>query len=137
MREIKFRAWDNRYKRMVTFDKGYRLQLQMDAQGNTSWCVDDVSLKVRTMSSWDGEGHILMQFTGLKDKNGKEIFEGDIVDAEGETNIVKWDDRFCAFVLRYQNGELNHFFHQRPVDNLRIIGNIYESPELLGKGGVE
>jgi len=77
---------------------------------------------------FDGDGFFkLMQYTGLKDKNGKEIYEGDIVKGTGgEFNEEVWEagwneDRdFIGWSITPQNCE----------DGLEIIGNIYENPEL-------
>jgi len=67
----------------------------------------------------------LMQFTGLKDKNGKEIYEGDIVSAFGRTSAVKFHDGYFDCGIDYiESQSLN-------VDSYEIIGNIYENPELL------
>lgn len=71
---------------------------------------------------------ILMQYTGFKDKNGKEIYEGDLCRADsGETTEVLFEQG-CFFVRRIQvDNELALM-----IDNsLEVIGNIYENPELL------
>lgn len=78
-----------------------------------------------------GENGILMQFTGLKDKNGKEIYEGDVLDNYGGkyNSIVEWnagEDDECrnyiaGFWLNYEPGDLE------------VIGNIYENPELIAE----
>jgi hypothetical protein len=80
----------------------------------------------------------LMQFTGLKDKNGKEIFEGDILDSHFK---IEWNMLHCGWALFNRKG----FCHQLLADeydangdilhpwqiNGEVIGNIYENPELL------
>ena len=81
---------------------------------------------------------ILMQCTGLKDKNGKLIFEGDIIQSSGEIFEVKWADYTGNWGL-YQDEEYQLDMSSRCGDAVRdthrgiILGNIYENPELLDK----
>ena len=81
------------------------------------------------------EDLVLMQSTGLKDKNGKEIFEGDIVDYKGREAVVKWHGSYASFIYRFVD-ELN----KRSAEwyplylaylKCEVIGNIYENKELL------
>ena len=82
---------------------------------------------------------ILMQSTGLKDKNGKEIFEGDVVKYEVGRNTyteeVAYDKNFAGFGVRDADTDIIFTFLQLAdvVDliSLEVVGNIYENPELL------
>ena len=100
------------------------------------WVVDE--------DSWDGELILnndlnLMQSTGLFDKNGKEIFEGDILgiktDEENAKVEVSWDDKHALFAFESKKhdvkGPLCELFEGISYP-LKIIGNIYENPELEG-----
>lgn len=77
------------------------------------------------------EDGILMQSTGLVDKNGKEIFEGDIVHAYGEDTyligVIEYFDN--AYCIKSKNGIYNLLWTN--AEQYEIIGNIYENPELL------
>lgn len=78
---------------------------------------------------------IIMQSTGLKDKNGEEIFEGDIVDYKGRKAIIKWHGSYASFIYRFVD-ELNERVSEwHPLFlayyHFEVIGNIYENPELL------
>jgi uncharacterized phage protein (TIGR01671 family) len=128
MREIKFRAWAINSKKIV------------DLKKITPLACDPGLLKYG-----DGlfipfrEDIILMQYTGLKDKNGIEIYEGDIVevlnsadDENGEfdvTTVCKWDNG--CFVLEDCSG--GHWTRQlfHAPERLTIKGNIYENASML------
>jgi len=119
MREIKFRAWDE--SRMKGLKKNDFFSIRND--GYTS-----ISLP----SSNEPK---LMQYTGLTDKNGVEIYEGDIVKFKwlGEyTGVIKYED--CGFGLSYNandeqmNVAMRRFYFDK---NAEVIGNIHENPELL------
>ena len=74
------------------------------------------------------------QYTGLKDKNGKEIYEGDIVKHEdGAVMIVKWIDKCAGFVVTYRNLGDEIIDYITLVKCGEVIGNIYENPELEAK----
>ena len=82
------------------------------------------------------------QFTGMKDRNGKEIFEGDIcrvcLDPEICTAHIQYDERTASFNMRYNKFQCNTFLDMRLAENrvgdrvwIEVIGNIHDNPELL------
>ena len=128
MRELKFRVWDKRYKRYV---KPYAVCLDGRAIAITEPSND--------LETLDSERAIIEQYTGLKDKNGQKIYEGDIVldcyDGE-DTFIVEWDKDTASFILTDTEHILNVSFDNfYPDKYLEVIGNIHENKELLeGEG---
>ena len=84
---------------------------------------------------------ILMQSTGLLDKNGKEIYEGDIVKYEAGCNTVTeevvYDKNFAGFGVKDADAVIIFTFGELAEDiglhSLEVIGNIYENPELVGE----
>lgn len=122
MREIKFRAWDKKYKNMSSFDEmmNCRHFAIMDSLDSKQFIVLPLH-----------ENAILMQFTGLKDKNGREIYEGDILGGERTTDgQVKFEA--ACFILEYDDSTA--LWKQELRISLRhreVKGNIYENPELL------
>ena len=116
-REIKFRAWKLDGGMHKPFDL---TNLVSDEYAGESWldCGDGLHIDHRT--GWDSLK--IMQYTGLKDKNGKEIYEGDVVHISGIGNYEITDicQDFDMLVNAIVEGDLNE-----------IVGNIYENKELI------
>lgn len=100
-REIKFRAWDKRDKEMINIKNWY-------------WFEE---LGIMELDDENGRDYIFMQFTGLKDKKGKEIYEGDIIKTSVGNEEVEWLSVGWSLLCR--------------DDDIKVIGNIYENPNLL------
>lgn len=118
-REIKFRVWDSKIMRA-----DFVLRADGVADDDLEY-IDDAGNKIKG---------IVMQFTGLRDKNGKEIYEGDILQ-DGEypyRHLIAWDNEAVRFVT-VLNGNESNGLEQSWIDEIqkRVIGNIYENPELL------
>lgn len=112
MRPIKFRAWNGEDKIMRKV-----LSVNFFQDSNIAHIVLDKKEGVITLFN----DFILMQFTGLSDKNGKEIYEGDIVETAGGQKLKVY----------FEDG-LYFPFYVKGIDKskLKVIGNIYENPEL-------
>jgi len=129
MREIKFRAWDKKgkymFETMVIFNPDHNPQM------GVCQIVSNGVPEVRFVNINDFE---LMQFTGLKDKNGKEIYEGDIIDLNFETVHLRGKviQEESGDWLLYQD-EQNFVGVHHNKNRIEIIGNIYENPELPNK----
>ena len=120
----KFRAWMKQYEKMDN-DIG---EMYFE-DGEFKYIGDDVHYKRLP------EHVILMQSTGLKDKNGKEIFEGDIVDYKGRKAVVKWHGSYASFIYRFVDELQERVSEWHPLFlayyHFEVIGNIYENKELL------
>lgn len=70
------------------------------------------------------------QYTGLKDKNGKEIYEGDIVEIGDCKAVIKWDKKSASFYAFDENHDVRTT-HIAYANLTKVIGNVYNNPELL------
>lgn len=112
MREIKFRAWGKKSKKMVECD---------------FWDVEGL------MKPEDEYWSRPMQYTGLKDKNSVEIYEGDILEDEKGKGLIKWVPEHCAFLAFVPDPAGYHYLESDgQLKNSKVIGNIYEHSGLLG-----
>lgn len=130
MRDIKFRAWHKKYKKMfkigqITLEKGI-------------WNFEPGDREYIGMSIPYQPSFILMQYTGLHDKNGKEIYEGDIVLIDKENNIkgiVKYSEVWAEFIVVNTNSIADEC---EPLgdykENIEVLGNEFDNLDLLEKG---
>ena len=121
-REIKFRAWD---KTARTFD--------FVSLSDNGWSHQDTDLEGHELSEWQ-------QYTGLKDRNGVEIYEGDVVDCERHGFTTSIEYYGGAFRCRSEGMPLSLYIDECYADKdnnnqLEVIGNIYENSELLTNKG--
>lgn len=134
MREIKFRAWDKCNLKMFYGQSGFHFE--------GDGCV---YLNVIQADFGADKNPVIMQFTGMVDRNKKEVYEGDIVtvlQTDEETLIRRHEVRFFRGRWVYQQlygnykiEELGSMFSFCPTScynrGLKVIGNIYENPELV------
>jgi len=125
-REIKFRAWDKKNNEWANLnqlsDWGSCELSAVIGMGNEQY-------PYQTFRAESDDKYELMQYTGLHDKNGKEIYEGDIVRYMSVDGVISkavvYEPEIASFVIKFGNN--NHYIGKF----MKIIGNIYETPELL------
>ena len=142
-REYKFRAWDNKNKKLVSFEN---IELPYSENVNLDGQIEGIL----------DRGIILMQFTGRKDINNIEIYEGDIIimkdypfygnaevitdsnqqcDELNYVGVVEWDVYIGYFLNlkpvsdRVRGGAIGSTLQD--YDGMKVIGNIYENPDML------
>lgn len=121
----KFRAWDKETQTMldvplIDFKKSVLVGEHWEFGETIFINFDDIHL---------------MQSTGLEDKNGKEIFEKDILDYNGRKVIVKWHGSYASFIYEFVDELQNRTTEWQPLYlsyyHFEVIGNIYENSKLL------
>ena len=118
MREIKFRAWDKSNKEMNNIESINFQERRVYKDIVSYRKFNDIEL---------------MEYTGLKDMDGKEIYEGDIVIHHSKMCKIIFNVEEARFVLRDDEFELEIPFTNNNNKRMEIVGNIYENPELLGE----
>lgn len=153
-REIKFRVWDRALNKMITKENVKGL---LDTV-NTGDCDTDYTysrdewypaydiliifdyfeeIQYRYIEDTSTKRFELMQYTGLKDKNEKEIYEGDIIEwttlSEKKYRFsVEYSNKYAQYVSVNTKDVSMEYEPLGDYENIKVIGNIYDNPELLG-----
>jgi len=131
MREIKFRAWDKNEERMIysgTEQNDYPFVWQLHNTG--------IDVLEHDGTDWNRlKDLVFEQYTGLKDKNGKEIYEGDVLERFPYWGWYVVYENGCfrmSWINEVQRVNWKHYsLNQEMTEDWEVIGNIHENPELL------
>jgi len=137
MRTIKFRAWQKNYGGYMFYSHESKGLGYLEFNNDSSTVIGESDGDQR----YEASEMPLMQFTGLFDKNGKEIYEGDVVKYERYDKIIfatiKWrEGEGCYHLLNHKDSvDSDALFSESAfyidMRRLEIIGNIYQNPELI------
>lgn len=124
----RFRVWHNELGRMMSIKNMWFQDSRIEELELNDAVMND------HITAYPDEIE-LMQSTGLKDKNGKEIFEGDIVDYKGRKAVVKWHSSYASFIYRFVDELQERKSEWKPLYlacyKFEVVGNVHENKELL------
>ena len=124
MREIKFRAWNKeRQKILDVFDINFRTPATVQILDENYVLYDELFDCVE-----------LMQFTGMQDKNGVQIYEGDVVSDHVGIGVVEYSEKRSSFRVNYRDGFCKWFIDYNlkgELESIEVIGNIHQHAHLL------
>ena len=136
MRDIKFRVWDKLIKRMHICGEDVHDTISFEIETNKAYYYN---LQNGCGSLREDSDYVLMQYTGLKDKNGKEIYEGDIVKIPDDyeeygTNAGEMYEVYFSyggFRLKPKYNSKARGYWLEDDNEVEVVGNKYDNPELL------
>lgn len=127
MRNVKFRAWVPDIESMIRVDYVGWIETRADVITDIGgW--DDIGYTDVDLEG--GENCVLMQYTGLKDKNGREIFEGDILQSHMGLHVVAYETG-CYLARQDNESGFDSVIAAQHFHQVEVVGNRYENPELL------
>lgn len=141
MRDIKFRAWDKYNKKMIQSENILNICfVRTEHTPNLIACTNrkiNYFEEIREQDKKYCNEFELLQYTGIKDKKGKEIYDGDIIywscDNFKENVVVFWDDEHLRWSIHRIENKLaiDCLYEYSDSRGIEVIGNVYENPELL------
>jgi uncharacterized phage protein (TIGR01671 family) len=122
MRDIKFRVWSKPNKKMY---------FQLSESPCFGLFEGDRTVSIEDVFFYEKQDFEVMQYTGLKDKNGKEIYEGDILKDDYGLGEVKWIQEHCSFVVfsRGESSQYNFLESDGQLKYSEVIGNVFDMPD--------
>ena len=137
MREIKFRVWDKETRYMHICGENIHDEITFEDGTNKAYYYN---LQNGCGSLNEDSDYILMQYTGFKDKNGQEIYEGDILQIDADKAWVRWNNKYGYFQLV----PIGDYYFDSDVigqvleyEDVEVIGNIYNNPKLLKNRNID
>lgn len=123
MRQIKFRAWDGATNRML--ETGFHVLGEVTAFGIIEQRLMEYPLGKTTLERIGDV--VLMQFVGLKDRNGNDVYHKDYVLSGKKRFVVEWQQEEARFILLPCLGNTDNWKFMDEVQHMKVDGNIYES----------